>query len=144
MTFASLTPILAIMKTTTQDANDAHINFLATLGIDVDEPAPAPAATPQTFDAALANFVALVNEMRAAYYAEHYSNIECKPVTIDPRGRKYVRLVENGSVYCFVRKSDGAILKAATWKAPAKHARGSIYGENPLDGVNVYGANYMR
>jgi hypothetical protein len=46
-------------------------------------------------------------------------------------GRKYLRLVSyNGTqnmVYCFIDRTNGNILKAATWKAPAKGARGNIY-----------------
>jgi hypothetical protein len=46
-------------------------------------------------------------------------------------GRKYLRLVTyNGTqhmVYCFIDRTTGNILKAATWKAPAKGARASIY-----------------
>ena len=48
-------------------------------------------------------------------------------------GPKNIRIVRTDidnemsrSVYCFVRKSDGAILKAAGWNAPAKGVRGSI------------------
>jgi hypothetical protein len=46
-------------------------------------------------------------------------------------GPKYVRLVvESGgsrSAYGFIEKASGDILKAESWKKPAKHARGSIY-----------------
>lgn len=47
-------------------------------------------------------------------------------------GRKYDKIVRQydaggQSVYCFVEKSTGKIFKPASWNAPAKHARGSIY-----------------
>lgn len=60
-------------------------------------------------------------------------------------GRKYARVVaERGGVYCFVARENGDILKAANWKAPAKHARGNIYDADPLAGVGEYGAVYLR
>ena len=103
----------------------------------------APAAAPRTFDAALASFVDAVNEMRREYYAKNYSNLTADPITVTTRGIKYVKLVSCNSVYCFVRKSDGAILKAATYKTPAKHARGNINDANPLAAVTPHGAVYL-
>jgi hypothetical protein len=41
-------------------------------------------------------------------------------------------------VYCFVDKSNGDILRAATWKAPAKIARGNIY-QDFKDAITPYG-----
>jgi len=57
-------------------------------------------------------------------FGEHYSfSVEY--------GRKYARIVQadpassyaQRSVYCFVRIEDGAILKSASWKSPAKGVR---------------------
>ena len=59
-------------------------------------------------------------------------------------GRKYVRVVVNAhgqrSVYCFVRIEDGAILKAASWKTPAKGVRAWLDQilASDLDGVDQY------
>ena len=69
-------------------------------------------------------------------------------VTAEP-GRKYIKLVVasgvSRSVYCFL-DMDGNIYKAATWKAPAKHVRGSVF--DPSFGwgkaLNHYGAAYLR
>jgi hypothetical protein len=63
-------------------------------------------------------------------------------------GRKYARVfVErtggSRSVYCFVDRTTGDVLKAASWKAPAKHARGNIFAADPLKGVGQYGAAYL-
>ena len=52
-------------------------------------------------------------------------------LTLDP-GTKYIRIVSDDgrpysrSVFGFVDKTNGNVLKAAGWKAPAKHARGNI------------------
>ena len=66
-------------------------------------------------------------------------------------GRRYVRIVTtsdggNGqrSVYCFVDITNGDILKSASWKAPAKHARGSIFTpDNGSKAVTPHGAHYL-
>ena len=47
------------------------------------------------------------------------------------RGSKYFKIVMNSgdnhrSVYCFIDKQTGDILKSAGWRAPAKGIRGSV------------------
>jgi hypothetical protein len=65
-------------------------------------------------------------------------------------GRKYAKVVtgntrsSGGSVFCFVDRTNGDILKAASYKAPAKHARGNVLRDDRLNAVGRYGANYMR
>ena len=50
-----------------------------------------------------------------------------------------------GSAYCFVDRTNGDVLKAASWKAPAKHARGNIFDDsNGLKFMSAYGAAYLR
>lgn len=62
------------------------------------------------------------------------------------RGNKYARIVEEmgsqRSVFCFIDLSNGDILKAASWKTPAKHARGNII--NGASEVGPYGPKYLR
>ena len=65
-------------------------------------------------------------------------------------GRKFSKIVrvrasgEVSSVHCFVENETGNILKAASFKSPAKHARGNI---NDADGgasaMSPYGAVYL-
>lgn len=60
---------------------------------------------------------------------------------------KVVRTDDNGngpsrSVHCFIDIATGDVLKAASWKAAAKHARGSIY-DTSRPGVNQYGGIYL-
>lgn len=69
-------------------------------------------------------------------------------------GKKFAKLVSarnpgnDDSVYCFVELSTGNILKAASWRLPAKHARGNIrHGDqsNWWNGaLNSTGAAYLR
>ena len=55
-------------------------------------------------------------------------------------GRKFDKVIHDGSVWGFVAKEDGVhkglrmkagdVLKAAGWSAPAKHTRGNIFNKN--------------
>jgi len=71
-------------------------------------------------------------------------------VTIDPSGKKFIRLVKRHgvsvSVYCFIEVETGNILKPASWKAPEpkRHPRGNIHAINPIEGCGPYGVAYLR
>ena len=68
-------------------------------------------------------------------------------------GRKFIKVVHNNSVWGFVAKVDGVhkgvpmlkgdILKAATWRAPAKHSRGSIFDSEMHKSFSWTGPNYL-
>ena len=99
---------------------------------------------------ALTNFIALAQNLVDEHHTRCFPMLPRVVLSMD-KGRRYARIMrgegENGeqgrSVYCFIDLTNGDVLKAATWKAPAKHARGSIFAENPIAGVNPYGANYL-
>ena len=63
-------------------------------------------------------------------------------------GRKYFKIVRvdnQVSVHCFVNVENGDVLKAASWNAPAKHARGNILNpDNGLGCMTPFGADYLR
>lgn len=61
-------------------------------------------------------------------------------------GGRYVKVTRLGSgVHCFVDISNGDVLKAASFNAPAKKARGNIFNpDNGLSGVDHSGAKYLR
>jgi len=63
-------------------------------------------------------------------------------------GKKYIKIVKEGSVWGFIVKQDdgkfraGDILKAASWATPAKNAaRGNIFGNYS---VAWTGPHYLR
>lgn len=59
-------------------------------------------------------------------------------------GRRYVKVEKGSYVYCFIDMKNGDVLKPATWRGPAKHARSNVYNADfGLSGVNDYGANYI-
>jgi len=101
------------------------------------------------FDTALNDFLAYCQAMINDHFAKRLPNLEPDVLSIDPRGRKYVRIVRAGangtsrSVYCFVNRENGDVLKAASWKAPAQYARGTVYGPPEGYGVTVYGGEYL-
>jgi hypothetical protein len=70
-----------------------------------------------------------------------------KKTLVVEKGRKYHKIVctdvSSRSVFGFVDVESGDILKAATWKAPAKGARGNLYQpETWASAVTPYGMAY--
>ena len=81
------------------------------------------------------------------HYQTRFPNLEVPKMTIS-KGRKYAKIVKESNqrtVHSFVDLSNGDILMAAGWNAPAKTARGSIFDTNCGVGtaVTVYGARYL-
>ena len=109
-----------------------------------------PAKGTPEFQVALNAFLLATQARINAQFAASYPNLTAPRLTVDLGGSKYFRIVRNEtygtgrSVHCFVRIADGAVLKAAGWKTPAKHARGSIYVNAGQDAVTEYGAKYLR
>jgi len=71
-----------------------------------------------------------------------------KPVLSLEYGKRYVKVVRSDAcggrcVHCFVDTTNGDVLKAASWKAPAKGARGNIY-IGSQEGVSAWGGLYRR
>lgn len=100
------------------------------------------------FDERVGRFVNGIVDEVLRYYETQFPNLTPPQVKVI-KGRRYYKVItEDGggrSVHCFVDTTDGAVLKAASWKRPAKHARGNIWNDdNGLEAVNVYGANYLR
>ena len=63
-------------------------------------------------------------------------------------GKKYIKVLQTNygqtSVYCFIDKLNGDILKAASFNAPAQHARGNIFNENSTKGCGMYSPDYLK
>jgi hypothetical protein len=105
------------------------------------------------FKKALSRFVGQLQELINEHF-EQYDNLRPNEVSIDSKGKKYIRIVithvnqdwSKGQrfVHCFINRENGDILKAASWKAPAKHPRGNIYQPNAMEAVTVYRAKYLK
>ena len=70
-------------------------------------------------------------------FMNHLNNVMDKPdgysYDLSTRGSKYYKVTMNShsdfnsrSVYCFINKRNGDILKPAGWRGPAKGRRGSV------------------
>lgn len=97
-----------------------------------------------------------LNALYVEEYAKRAPNL-MSPTFAPEYGKKYVRIVEHAaktvcvdgrSVYCFIDLSNGDILKAAGWRAPAKGKRGSIFNEDcdvgPNKPANMHGSGLYR
>lgn len=97
----------------------------------------------------VAEFLTKVNEQRK----EYYKNMSSKSNTdlVMEVGNKFLKFWDGSTCWGFISRVDGDLkgapikkgdlLKPASWKAPAKHARGNI-----LDGTaryGVYGPEYL-
>lgn len=106
--------------------------------------------TAMNADAAISLFAVEVQAMVNEHFAKHFAILTPPTITVE-WGRKYAKIVKIDaggyrSVHSFVDRTNGDILKAATWAAPAKHARGSVLAATTaarLSAVSPYGANYL-
>jgi hypothetical protein len=72
---------------------------------------------------------------------QHYPNLDYREIAFTAEyGKKYARIVvhTNGSksVYCFIDLNNGDILKANSYKTPAKGKRGNIFNADCDVGIN--------
>lgn len=98
------------------------------------------------FDEAFDKFMDRVVQVSDEYWKQ-MSFTHPKPEFEVVEGRRYIKVIRDSlgqkSVHLFVDKN-GDILKAATWKSPAKHPRGSIFSENNgLEALTPFGAKYL-
>ena len=85
------------------------------------------------------------------YSSTEYDNIKKANLYIKP-GRKFDKIIMDNSVWGFVAKKDGVlkgipyfvgdVFKAAGWRAPAKHVRGSIF-DGSVSWYDWTGPNYL-
>jgi hypothetical protein len=80
---------------------------------------------------------------------QQYADNPFHPVLETEEGSRYIRIVKvdpsSRSAFAFIDKTNGDVLKVASWKAPAKKSRGNIFDEfNGLKYVGAYGPAYLR
>jgi len=104
----------------------------------------------QDFDKALKAFLKGAQQIIDDDFKRNYPNL--KPNILSAKsGSKNVKIISTAqsgssrSVWAFIDKATGDILKPATWKAPAKHARGNIFDQyNGTRSVTAYGPGYLQ
>ena len=98
----------------------------------------------------VAKFIDDVNQKRREYYQEVLPNLNYEDVAVEI-GSKFIRIWTGSSCWGFISRVDGQLkgapvkkgdlLKTASWKSPAKHARGNVVDGNARYGV--YGPEYL-
>jgi len=102
-----------------------------------------------SYEVALQRFIEALTNREKVHNKMNYPSLTPATFSVNP-GRVFDKVVSNRqgsrSVYAFIRRSDGAIVKPASWNAPEpkKRERGNIYRENPLEGTGIYGVDYLR
>jgi hypothetical protein len=110
-----------------------------------------------TFDDALEGFRATAEGVARKHFADNDYTFAVPNVEIAKGGRKYIKLIRTESdtetgevrgqsfVHSFVEIATGDIFKPASFKVPAKHARGSIYRDSGRDSMEPAGhIRYLR
>lgn len=109
-----------------------------------------PVNTEENFEVCLALFLSMAQDKIDTYMATSFPSNPVAKLELD-RNRRYIRVVKGDSmgggrsVYCFIDKTNGNILKGS-WKSPVKNGvRGNIYsGDHGADRVNHHGCEYLR
>jgi hypothetical protein len=84
------------------------------------------------------------------YYQEKFPTLTASQLEMSD-GRRYIRIdivrdagQGSRSVYAFIDKQTGDVLRAASYKGPAKHARGNLF--DAMQGTEMltpYGIGYL-
>jgi len=109
---------------------------------------------------AIENLLKSADEVTAEHWKKCNFTQPCPTHVVQYISEKWARIVtsepgRNESVYGFVCLYDGFtkalgtlktgdIHKAATYKAPAKHARGNVFDENLKNCLTPYGIVYLK
>ncbi len=122
-------------------------------------PVSLPAVTPANdncvtadFEVAFAQYMVACQAMVTAAQERSFPNTPdyLKTTLGFERGRKNIRVFKQDgrsvslSAWAFVEIETGRVFKPESWKRPAKHARGSIFNPNPLDGMGQWGPASLR
>jgi hypothetical protein len=101
----------------------------------------------QTISAAIDAFIVDSQNKINSHYQKNLPNLPVPQLAMMP-GSKYVRIVlrdvVSRSAWAFVDRTNGNVLKAASWKAPAKHARANVFDPTSWTTVTSYGPAYLR
>lgn len=99
----------------------------------------------ENFNIAFSNWMEGANKIIQEHYKKEYN----QNASLDYMdGKKFVRIITKGiqtSAFGFIDKTNGNILKAAGWKAPARGPRGNLFDtKGGLGRVTPYGLEYNK
>ena len=111
-----------------------------------------PTTNGLSFDEAMDSLLVKIQENYASRYGENHKPSKKLDLSLKP-GRKFVKVIEGSRVWGFVSLVDGThkdapifvgdIMKPASWKAAAKHSRGSIFDTEVHKSFSWTGPNYL-
>lgn len=123
-------------------------------------------ATPEQFDAAFDTWLEGSQQIIDQHWKANGYTFALAPVLKAHHGTRFIRIErcdrnlegvvsDRGSAYAFidmtggsiggVNHARGSVLKPASWKVPAKHARGNIFdATNGLSRMDFHGPAYLR
>jgi hypothetical protein len=101
------------------------------------------------------DYVKLVQKLNDTHWGKMGFIHAQSPLVVIEEGTRYIKVLKQdrtlegklGAKYAhtFIDKTNGDVLKAATYKAPAKNGvRGNIFNENIKDVIDHFGAKYLR
>ena len=98
------------------------------------------------YSTALTKMVHRIDEQYGKYYEKTLTNLTYEPVSIKS-GRRFDKLIQGSSVYCFVEKSTGNVFKPASWRAPYTKGntpvRGSVYDTDSYWDKQLNGGGWL-
>lgn len=84
-----------------------------------------------------------VKDMIQTFRDTHYKNLP--PCNFEiKQGRKFIKIISDNSVYAFINRYNGDVMKPASWSAPAKHARGNIKDESGFTCCGPHSVAYLK
>lgn len=86
----------------------------------------------------LQKFVNTLTKNGKAYYKKELPKVKWKDFDVKS-GKRWDKIIRDGAAYCFVERGTGDIYKAATWRAPAKGVRASIFDKDSFKKADIYG-----
>jgi hypothetical protein len=104
---------------------------------------------PDAFQTAFDAWLKIARDRLADHWKKNDYRFAPTPDLIVQEGNRYWKVIRKDSsqesVHAFVDTSNGDVLKPATWRAPAKHARGNIFDDDHgAAWIGPHGPNYLR
>lgn len=81
------------------------------------------------FETTLTHFLNEWEDRVRPNYERNFNNLTYRGLNYT-KGRKYIKITHDTSVVAFIDMKTGDIFKPASWKSPAKHARGNLFSEH--------------